>query len=128
MTQGNEEQSYDERRSMPRYPSRAAACLYRETDAMRIGITGQLIDISVDGLGVRVDTELQAGEEVRIQLSNPTQRFAKEVRGIVRHSDAEGAGKFLIGVELRTRFTPPEVQMLRSNRPPDTDEDKPRWV
>jgi hypothetical protein len=124
----DDDYSGEERRSMPRYPSRANARVVRETDAMRVGISGRLTDVSVSGIGVRVEAKIDVGEDVQLDLSNPTQRFSKTVRGVVRYSNSTEEGTFQIGVQLRSRLTPPEVQMLRSNRPDDPNEDKPTWV
>lgn len=128
MAEENSFDGADDRRTMPRYPSRASARLIRENDAMRTGIAGRLIDVSVAGLGIRTEAQLKQGEEVRIELSNPTQRFKKDVRGIVVYSNTLDEKTFQIGIELHSRLTPPEVQQLRSNRPDDPTEDKPTWV
>jgi hypothetical protein len=113
---------------MPRYPSRAGARVVRETDAMRVGISGRVTDVSVSGIGLRVESQINLDEDVHVELSNPTQRFTKTVRGVVRYSNATGDGTYQIGIQLRSRLTPPEVQMLRSNRPENPDEDKPTWI
>lgn len=118
----------EERRSMPRYPSRADAVIIRENDAMRTGINGQLTDVSVNGLGVQLPSSLNVGEEVRLELSNPTQRIKKNVRGIVRHCAEDDRGTFRLGIELQSRLTPPEVQMLRTNRPDSAGDDNATWV
>ena len=118
----------DERRAMPRYPSRGKVRVFRETDAMRSGLSGRLNDVSVSGIGFCINAELDVGELIRIELSNEMQRFSKEVRGIVRHVTPLVEGEYYTGVELRLRLTPPEVELLRSHRPADPGTDKPQWV
>jgi hypothetical protein len=118
----------DDRRAMPRYFSKGKVRVLRETDAMRSGLAGRMHDVSVSGVGFCIPAELEIGENVRVELSNELQRFKKEVRGIVRHVTPQPDGEFYIGMELRSRLTPPEVELMRSHRPADPGEDKPQWV
>lgn len=118
----------EDRRAMPRYYSRGKVRVLRDTDSMRSGLAGRMHDVSVSGIGFCIKVELDVGELVRVELSNELQRFKKEVRGVVRHVTPQPDDEFYIGLELRSRLTPPEVELLRSHRPSDPDQDTTRWV
>jgi hypothetical protein len=104
----------DNRRRTMRLRSKSRVVVIRDTDAMRNGAEGALLDVSCEGLGFALDVPLEAGEQIKIRVRNEIQRFEKEVRGIVRRVTADEGGGHLIGVELRARLTPLDVSMLRS--------------
>lgn len=104
----------DNRRRNVRLRSKSRVVVIRDTDAMRNGIQGSLLDVSCEGLGFIIEEPLEVGEQIKIRVRNDIQRFEKEVRGIVRRVIDGQDGGFQIGVELRCRLTPLDVSMLRS--------------
>ena len=116
----------DNKRFTRRYASQATAVVVRECDLMRNGIPALLEDVSNSGLSFTIDTELKAGEQMKIRLKNEIQRFDKEVRGIVRRVAPTEDGKFFCGVELQTRLTPLEVSAARASICPLGDD--PVWM
>ncbi|HUG90752.1 MAG TPA: PilZ domain-containing protein [Planctomycetaceae bacterium] len=104
----------DHRRTV-RLRSKSRVLVVRDTDALRSGLEGALVDVSCEGLGFVLGVPLERGEQIKIRVRNDVQRFEKEVRGIVRRVAADDEqGGHLIGVELRSRLTPLDVSMLRS--------------
>jgi PilZ domain len=116
-----------ERRRTVRLRSRSRAIVLRDTDAMRTGLEGALLDVSVEGLGFAIDEPLEPGEHIKVRVRNEVQRFEREVRGIVRRVRADEDGAWLIGVELRSRLTPLDVSLLRTGLL-DTGGDPSVWV
>ena len=116
----------DNNRVTRRYASQATAVVVRENDLMQTGIPAVLDDVSIDGLSFTIDTELKAGEQIKVRLKNEIQRFEKEVRGIVRRVAATDDGRFCCGVELQTRLTPLELSAARAGICPL--DDGPVWM
>jgi PilZ domain len=106
--------SDDNRRRNVRLRSKSRVVVIRDTDAMRNGLPGALLDVSCEGLGFVIDAPLEAGEQIKIRVRNDIQRFEKEIRGVVRRVSEDDDGSYQIGVELRCRLTPLDVSMLRS--------------
>ena len=104
----------DNRRRNVRLRSKSRVVVVRDTDMMRNGVQGSLLDVSCDGLGFVIEGPLEIGEQIKIRVRNDIQRFEKEIRGIVRRVIEDAEGGFQIGVELRCRLTPLDVSMLRS--------------
>ena len=104
----------DNRRRNVRLRSKSRVVVVRDTDMMRNGVQGSLLDVSCDGLGFVIDEPLEIGEQIKIRVRNDIQRFEKEIRGIVRRVIVDEEGGYQIGVELRCRLTPLDVSMLRS--------------
>ncbi len=94
-------------------PGQPKASIIRDTDTMRLGIEGQLYDVSVAGIGILLDRTMPIGEQIKITLINDLQKVRKEVRGVVRHVTTLDDGQFQIGVELYTRLTPLEMSLLK---------------
>lgn len=118
----------DERRVMTRYTGNAVALVVRNDDVMRTGISGTLYDVSATGIGLVLEAELNVNEQVRITLSNPVQRVQKETRGVVRHITQRQDGTWRIGIELATRLTPLDVNLLKMGIEPSTREGTSKWV
>ncbi len=119
-----------ERRLIPRFPSRSIAVVLRDSDLMRLGITGRVIDISVVGVGIVLPEPLEVGEQIKMRLKNEIQRFERETRGFVRHVTPRDDGTFQIGVSLQLRLTPFEVSLLKLASPGGDDnvENSSDWV
>ena len=120
-------QSQRDRRAFQRHTGKAAAILYRESDVMRTGIDGSLLDISADGIGIIVNTFPEKAEQIKVLLLNEIQRVKREVRGVVRHSTRRSDGKYHVGVALSVRLTPLEVSQLKMSVP-DSDSGAETWV
>ena len=117
-----------ERRFMLRYPSTAGAEVIRESDVMRCGYEATLRNVSLAGLGLWLDMPLNINEQVKVRVRNDVQRIEKEMRGVVRHVTPRENFSYLIGIELHSRLTPLEVQLLRMGIPRDGDDAGPLWV
>jgi hypothetical protein len=102
------------RRRNVRLQSKSRVVVIRDTDAMRTGVHGSLLDVSCEDLGFVIDVPLEMGEQVKIRVRNDVQRFEKEVRGVVRRIRGDEYAGYSTGVELRCRLTPLDVSMLRS--------------
>ena len=63
-----------------------------------------LVDVSEDGLGVRLKVAVTPGEETEIILTSPGTRKAYKLLGEVRWCRDAGDGTFLAGVRLRRRL------------------------
>ena len=117
-----------ERRRMVRYPSQSGASVVRDSDRMRTGIEGRVLDVSMMGLGVLLPTPLELNEQVKLTVTNPVQRFTKATRGFVRHVTAREDGLFHVGIGLQVRLTPLEVLLLKMGIPIETDADTKFWI
>lgn len=115
-----------DRRMFPRYSSRAQACLFLSNDRMRMGITAEIWDISIAGMGIVLDKGLPPGEWMGMTLTNSIQRFRCEVRGMVLWSEATADGNFRTGVRFLRRLTPMELSSLRGR--PRTDSGTAAWL
>lgn len=115
-----------DRRMFPRYASRSQASLFLSHDRMRMGLTADIWDISIAGMGIVLDKGLPPGEWMGMKLSNPVQRFSCEVRGMVLWSEATADGKFRAGIRFLRRLTPVEVNALRGR--PRQDSASPTWM
>jgi hypothetical protein len=71
-----------------------------------------LIDVSEDGLGVRIKSALAAGDEVEVELSPPGVRKPYKRVGEVRWCRKADDETFLIGVRLQKRLTFTELNEL----------------
>lgn len=127
---GKQPTSHPERRYMIRYPAKASTLIIREDDAMRIGIGGELKNISYGGLGILTSEPLEPGEQVKIELVNEIQRFRKLTRGTVRHATLLGPEVYLVGIELTLRLAPLEIMLLRMGIKSETNAaaDKSNWI
>lgn len=117
----------DERRFLVRYPSTHSASILLDSDAMRIGMEVRIVNLSVSGLALQAAQAIAEGEFISVTVENAVQRFKKTVRGRVRHCTASDGDRWLIGVELMTRFSPLEISLLRM-RASDEDDQKPKWM
>jgi PilZ domain len=63
-----------------------------------------LLDVSEDGLGVRLKLAVTPGDEAEIVLTSPGTRKAYKLLGEVRWCRDAGDGTFLAGVQLRRRL------------------------
>ena len=103
----------NERRALPRRFGNGAAVIFRSSDMMRFGIEGDILDISVAGVGISMGEPLEVNEQITVLLTNLIQRVQEEVRGIVRHSMQRDDGMYHVGIELVPRLTPMLVSMLK---------------
>lgn len=105
----------DEQRRYVRHRARGKATLYRNGDRMRFGMTADIWDIAVEGMSLIASTPLAIGEMVQFTVHNDIQRYARELRGVVRWCDPWEADKFRIGIELFVRLPGGEISLLKGN-------------
>jgi hypothetical protein len=87
--------------------------------AVRVGMSGLgrdlgcgLVDVTDDGLGIKLKEPIQAGREVTIDLALPGVSKPLRVIGEVRWCRAAGDGTFTAGVRLRRRLPYPTMTDL----------------
>jgi hypothetical protein len=102
-----------ERRKHQRHPGNAIVRVIRESDTRRMSLPVELVDISITGLGILATESFAPDERVKIRLRNDIRRFSKEVHGIVRWSRLLETGKFRVGIELNSRFSSLDIQLLK---------------
>jgi len=102
-----------ERRKHPRHPAHAIARVIRESDTRRTNLPVDLVDISITGLGIVATDSFAPDERVKIRLRNDIRRFSKEVHGVVRWAHRTQNGKFRVGIELNSRFSSLDMQLLK---------------
>jgi hypothetical protein len=102
-----------ERRKHQRHTGKAKVEVVREGDNRRSTLPMELYDLSSTGLGLLATAPFVPDERIRIRLRNDVRRIAREVRGIVRWAQPLENGKFRIGIELYSRFTALDIQLLK---------------
>lgn len=102
-----------ERRKHQRHPATAKVEVVREHDNRRINLKVELVNVSITGLAFLAGASFAPDERVRIRLRNEIRRFIKEVHGIVRWSQLTENGKFRVGIELNSRFSALDIQLLK---------------
>jgi len=102
-----------ERRKHQRHPGNALVRLIRELDTRRTSLPVELVDISITGLGILATESFAPEERVKIRLRNDIRRFSKEAHGIVRWCRQMETGKFRVGIELNSRFSSLDMQLLK---------------
>jgi hypothetical protein len=102
-----------ERRKHQRHSGNAIVRVIRESDTRRMSLPVELIDISITGLGILATESFAPDERVKIRLRNDIRRFSKEVHGIVRWCRLVETGKFRVGIELNSRFSSLDMQLLK---------------
>jgi hypothetical protein len=89
------------------------ARVIREMDMMRAGYDAALRGVSASQLILEGPPGLSPQDQIKINLHHVVQRFEKEVRGLVRQIEPIEDQLERITVELFTRLTPIEVQVLK---------------
>jgi hypothetical protein len=102
-----------ERRKHPRHPGNALVRVIRESDTRRLNLPVELVDLSITGLGILAAESLTPDERIKIRLRNDIRRFFKEVHGVVRWVKVMDEGRFRVGIELNSRFTALDMQLLK---------------
>lgn len=100
------------RRKHRRYPGKAVVHVVRERDSARTRLPAKVLEISVAGIGLVSAARFEVGEQVRVCLQNDVQRFAKEVRGVVRWMAPMTEGEFRLGIELIARLSANDLLSL----------------
>jgi hypothetical protein len=85
----------------------------REDDTRRINLPADLVDISVTGVGIITAATFRTDERIKLRLRNDVRRFLKEVHGVVRWAKRMDDGRYRVGIELNSRFTSLDMQLLR---------------
>ena len=71
-----------------------------------------LLDVSEDGLGVRIKVAVEPGDEAEVVLTSPGTRKAYKLLCEVRWCRDAGDGTFLAGMRLRRRLAYAELSDL----------------
>ena len=102
-----------DRRKHDRHRSQAIVEIIRESDSRRISLPVELVDVSITGLGLITVEPFTPDDRVKIKLRNDLRKFLKETHGIVRWSQLTPEGEFRIGIELTSRFSALDMQLLK---------------
>src|SRR5262245_60941625 len=97
--------SRTEQRLTRRRQARSGAKVEYRRGSLRLGrdIAVSLVDLSEDGLRLRLTTEVKPGEEDELMISRPGGGKAMTTGAEVRWCTAAGDGTFLVGVRFRRR-------------------------
>lgn len=101
----------ENRRRFVRYRGAAKATLRGANGELR----GTLENISHNGAGLLLPTELPIGENIAAMLVTPRMERL-EIRGEVIHVQPQDDGQFLVGVKLDEWLKPERLEELRSMR------------
>jgi hypothetical protein len=102
-----------ERRKDQRFGGTVSVEVTRETDCRRIKLPVALVDLSITGLGLVSPEAFAPGDRVKVRLRNDVRRFLKDVHGIIRWAQATSDGNCRFGVELASRFSALDMQLLK---------------
>jgi hypothetical protein len=102
-----------ERRQNQRYLGPAIVEIIRESDSRRIYLPVDLADFSIAGIGLLCLESFAPGDRVKIRLRNVVRRVLKDMRGVVRWSQLTGDGMYRVGIELTSRFSALDMQLLK---------------
>jgi hypothetical protein len=116
-----------DRRKHQRYRATAAVEVTRENDRRRINSPIELVDLSITGIGLLSLESFAPDDRVKVRLRNVIRRFVKDVHGIVRWAHLTSDGRCRFGVELTSRFSALDMQLLKQLGQKDDPEQKV-WV
>ncbi len=102
-----------ERRQNQRYLGTAIVEIIRESDSRRIYLPVDLVDFSIAGIGLLSLESFAPADRVKIRLRNVVRRVLKDVRGVVRWVQLGGDGLQRVGIELTSRFSTLDMQLLK---------------
>jgi hypothetical protein len=102
-----------ERRQNQRYPGSAIVEIIRESDSRRIYLPVDLVDVSIAGIGLVSLESFAPDDRVKIRLRNVVRRVLLDVRGVVRWAQLSGDGTYRVGIELTSRFSALDMQLLK---------------
>jgi PilZ domain-containing protein len=102
-----------ERRQNQRYLGTAIVEIIRESDSRRIYLPVDLVDFSIAGIGLLSLEAFAPDDRVKIRLRNVVRRVLKDVRGVVRWALLTGEGMHRVGIELTSRFSTLDMQLLK---------------
>jgi hypothetical protein len=102
-----------ERRQNQRYLGTAIVEIIRESDSRRIYLPVDLVDFSIAGIGLLSLESFAPEDRVKIRLRNVVRRVLKDVRGMVRWVQLDGDGLHRVGIELTSRFSTLDMQLLK---------------
>ena len=102
-----------ERRQNQRYLGTAIVEIIRESDSRRIYLPVDLVDFSIAGIGLLSLESFAPGDRVKIRVRNVVRRVFKDVRGVVRWVQLNGDGLQRVGIELTSRFSTLDMQLLK---------------
>lgn len=80
-----------------------------------MGLIADLWDVAAEGVALISPVPLPVGEMLQFVVRNDIQRYARDLRGIVRWCDPWDSDKFRIGIELFLRLPGGEISLLKGN-------------
>ncbi len=103
-----------ERRLTRRRPARGGARLEVRRGDLGLGpdVAAGLVDVSEDGIGLRVKVEAQVDDRVTVGLGRPGGGKLLVAQGLVRWCRPEPDGRFRVGLALRRRLTHADLMDL----------------
>jgi hypothetical protein len=102
-----------DRRQHQRHMGKAIVEVIRESDSRRINLPVELVDISICGVGLYAIEPFAPDDRVKVRLRNDIRKFVREMHGVVRWAQLTDEGKFRVGIELNSRFSAIEMQILK---------------
>lgn len=102
-----------EKRKQSRHPSSAIVEVIRESDSRRISLPVDLVDVSIGGIGLITVEPFAPDDRVKVRLKNDIRKFRKETHGVVRWAQLTPDGQYRIGIELYSRFSALDMQLLK---------------
>jgi hypothetical protein len=103
----------EERRKHARHPSNAIVEVIRLDDSRRISLPVEVVDVSAAGIGLVTVEPFAPDDRVKIRIRNDVRRFCKEAHGLIRWAQLTPEGEYRIGIELNTRFSSLDIQLLK---------------
>jgi hypothetical protein len=86
--------------------------VFRDGDAMHLGIPAELHDVSEAGVGLIVSRRLEAEAKIHIRLENRARGFTKVVHAIVRWVQPAEGDRCRVGAELFSHLSAGELAAL----------------
>lgn len=102
-----------ERRKHVRHLSAAIVEIIRESDSRRICLPVEVVDVSTSGIGLLTVEPFAPDDRVKIRVRNEIRKFLRETHGVVRWAQITPEGDFRVGIELNSRFSAIDMQLLR---------------
>lgn len=102
-----------ERRAVVRFSYFADALGHCAGDAVTVFFEGQILDLSTNGVGLRIHRKLEPGVTVTLTLKHATGIFQCERTARVIHAHAVEDGGWVIGCEFTVPLTQAEIRWFQ---------------
>ena len=103
----------EERRKHARHPSNAIVEIIRQDDSRRISLPVEVVDVSAAGIGLVTVEPFAPDDRVKVRIRNDVRKFCTEAHGLIRWAQLTPEGEYRIGIELNTRFSALDMQLLK---------------